>query len=928
MKRIERIYEYIRQASGEYRKEQLKGQVGMDAQQIADALGILRNNVSMELNVLHRQNRIVKILGRPVRYFDRETLEGLLGRELGEEPCELRGIEECMKGGDRAEKEPFGRLIGAETSLKMQVEQAKAAILYPPDGLHTLIVGQTGVGKTLFAHMMFEYGKVMHRFGEGAPFVTFNCADYYNNPQLLISHIFGHIKGAFTGAEHAKAGLVEEADGGVLFLDEIHRLPPEGQEMIFYFMDTGTFNRLGETTRSRSAKVLIIGATTEDPDSALTKTFVRRIPNIIAIKPLAERTLEEKVDIVKLLFSDEAQRVKKPVRISVECVKALIGSIGGGNVGQLKSNIKLLCAQAFLNGIDNPDYIEVDFRMLPPNVKNGLLTLSANRHDLAELAKYIDEPLILSPSGKKRSLEESESDRKAFNLYRIVEDKVKLLKDEGISDGLIKQMVASDVNVYINSLYNQKDSVNMTTRERLLKIVDASLVDFSEQISLMVQKRLNRSYRDRFLYAFSLHLSAFLKRVKGKESIPYTELGGALQQDSPYFQLALEIKERIEHQYHVSVPQVEVEYIGLLLESSEDDDLEERVVILVATHGRSTATSMVEVAQKLFSATDTELIPVDMPLEVKPQEIFDKMAAMLQSVNCSKGVLILADMGSLCNLGSMLTEKLKIKVRTIDMVSTPLILEAMRKADMAGMDIDTIYESLRTFKGYEAVDFAGQEERGQREAIVTICSTGQGAALKLKALVEEILHHAGRGIEVIPVGLVKLEEKIRSIMEEYRVIAAVGMKKPKLELPFIPLEQLIDGAGEQMLTELVFNHELSLVPRERNNLVVQRLCEESLQKFLTYLNPVKIMSVLLDFDRSLERELGKTFSNPIRIRLIVHCGCALERVVLRTPLVYKGDKEKCDRGKIAAVRKAAKIFEETLKLSMDEDEFYFMANMI
>ena len=139
------------------------------------------------------------------------------------------------------------------------MEQAKAAVIYPPNGLHTLIVGQTGVGKTLLAHMMFEYGKEVGKFANNAPFVTFNCADYYNNPQLLISHIFGHIKGAFTGADKSAPGLIEAADEGILFLDEIHRLPPEGQEMIFYFMDTGTFNRLGETKRERTANVLIIG---------------------------------------------------------------------------------------------------------------------------------------------------------------------------------------------------------------------------------------------------------------------------------------------------------------------------------------------------------------------------------------------------------------------------------------------------------------------------------------------------------------------------------------------------------------------------------------------------------------------------------------------------------------------------------------------
>lgn len=932
MKRSERIYHYIQEKSSAYTKEKLTGQVGFDAQEIAAALDILRNNVSKELNELHRQDRIVKFAGRPVRYFDKETLENLLDTDLGVGPCQFQDIGECREasGESAADTNPFEHLIGADKSLKRQVEQAKAAILYPPDGLHTLIVGQTGVGKTLFAHMMFAYGKSMHRFGSEAPFITFNCADYYNNPQLLISHVFGHIKGAFTGADTAKAGLVEEADGGVLFLDEIHRLPPEGQEMIFYFMDTGTFNRLGETTRSRRAKVLIIGATTEDPNSALTRTFVRRIPNIITIRPLAERTLEEQLDILKLLFMDEAQRVKKPVRISVESVKALIGSIGSGNVGQLKSNIKLLCAQAFLNGIDNPNYIEVDFKMLPSNVKDGLLTLSANRQALTELTKYVSEPLVVSPPGRKLQLEDESGGEGGFNLYQVVEDKVALLKGEGISDDLIKQIVATDVNVYVKDLYNKKHSVNMTTRERLLKIVDEALVDFSEQVSLFVQKRMNRSYRDRFLYAFSLHLSAFLKRVKSKESIPYTEIEGAVPQDSQCLQVAVEIGEMVEKHYHLKVPRNEIEYIALLLESSDDDDLDEKVTILVATHGKSTASSMVDVAQKLFSSADMNIIAIDMPLEVKPQAIFDKTAAMLQAMKCTKGVLILADMGSLCNIGSMLAEKLKIPIRTLDMVSTPLILEAMRKVDIAGMDLDSIYESLRNFKGYEAVDSTETVAEGENgpEAIVTICSTGQGAALKLKALVEEILRNAGRSVEVIPIGLVHMDERIEEIAKSYHIVAAVGMKKPQAQVPFISLEQLIDGSGEQLLAELMLDRKISMVPKVKSNMVVQKLCEESLQKFLTYLNPAKIMGGLLEFDRQLETELGLKLSNPLRIRIIVHCGCALERIVTRSPLVYKGDKSAVDTQKLAAVKKAARVFDKTLKLRFDEDEFYFMADMI
>ena len=937
MKRVDRIFTFIAEQSAQFTKEQLAKREGLDAQEIADALGILRNNVSKELNELVRQEKVVKFGGRPVHYFDRAALENLYDVALPPGPLVYENFAACNEAltPETQPSEPFDALIGAHRSLKRQVEQAKAAILYPPDGLHTLIVGQTGVGKTLFAHLMFAYGKTMGRFSEGAPFVTFNCADYYNNPQLLLSHIFGHIKGAFTGADQAKAGLVEEADGGVLFLDEIHRLPPEGQEMIFYFMDTGTYNRLGETTRARKAKVLIIGATTEDPKSALTKTFVRRIPNIIAIPTLESRSLGEKMDIIRMLFTDEAQRVKKPIRISVEAVKSLIGSIGTGNVGQLKSNIKLLCAQAFLNGIDNPDFIEVDFRMLPQAVKNGLLTLSANRQALTELTKYLAEPLVVEPPGRRRAQTgDSAQDQQAFNLYRVVEDKVELLKGEGISDDLIKQIVATDVNVYIRQLYDKRDSISLSTRDRLLKIVDEPLVDFSEQISLFVQKRLNRSYRDRFLYAFSLHLSAFLKRIKDKEVIPYSEIAGAIEQDSLYYQVALEIKARIERHYRVTVPPTEVEYIALLLESAEDDDLEEqRIIILVAMHGAQTASSMVEVAQKLFNTQDTNLIPVDMPLDKDPQEIGKNVLMMLRGMNCRPGVLILADMGSLVNLGAEIHETLHIPVRTLDMVSTPLILEAMRKADIAGMDLESIYESLRSFRGYESIDLAeSRAADGRQEAVVTICSTGKGAAVKLKALVEAVLKEAGKNIAVLPIGLVQMEEHLKELESEYAICAAVGMKKPELPIPFIPIEEFVGGAGEDRLLDIVRGRVASVHPKaaeaEEQSVVVRKLCEESLTKFLTYLNPAKIMDSLMAFDRTLETELGKTFSKPIRIRIIVHCGCALERAVTRTPLRYEEDKSIVDTQKLSAIQKAVKVFEDALKLHFDADELYFMAKMI
>lgn len=399
MKRIEKIYEYIIERTEKFDMESLKNKSGFSAAEISENLNMLRNNVSMELNQLLRSDKIIKIKSRPVLYIDKKCVERILNIKLEAKSIEIKGIEDILITSNEANSEnsPFDKLIGAKTSLKNQIEQAKAAILYPPNGLNTLIVGQTGVGKTLFANMMYNHAKYVKKLGENSPFIVFNCADYYNNPQLLISHLFGHIKGAYTGADTDKAGIIEKANGGILFLDEIHRLPPEGQEMLFYFMDTGKFNRLGETERNRNSCILIVGATTEDPNSSLLKTFVRRIPIIISIPSFEERTAKDKIDLIKFLFSNEAHRVNKAIKIEDEVVKALIGSTSYGNIGQVKSNIQLICAKGFLNSMTNKEYIEIQFKSLPADIKSGLVYLTGKRKEMEEISSYLNSQLTVTP---------------------------------------------------------------------------------------------------------------------------------------------------------------------------------------------------------------------------------------------------------------------------------------------------------------------------------------------------------------------------------------------------------------------------------------------------------------------------------------------------------------------------------------------------
>lgn len=513
MKRIDKIEKYLKEMK--WTIDELRDRQGLSTDEIARNLHLVRTNVSKELNELVRRNKVIKIKKRPVLYIHRDMIEKILKDKISEEIIEVDDIKQLIKEEkeQKIEMSPFDCLIGSETSLKNQIEQAKAAILYPPNGLHSLIIGQTGVGKTLFANIMFEYGKKIKRFDDNAPFVAFNCADYYNNPQLLISQIFGHVKGAFTGADTEKDGLVEKANGGILFLDEIHRLPPEGQEMIFYFMDTGTYNKLGETERKRKANVLIIGATNEDINSHLLKTFMRRIPIIINIPSFEDRPCSDKVEMVRYLLSKEARRVNKKISITEDVVKALIGSVTYGNIGQLKSNIQLICARGFLNFMDK-ESIDIDFKMLPSSIKEGLLNFRNKRKDIEEISDLVNGKLIVTPNDDRTliSLNQDLSEP-PFNLYKIIEDKISILKSEGMDEQSIKEFIATDIKIHLKGFYKKfEDTKNK--KEKLLSVVDENILDFASEIKKFAENKLKRKYSDRFIYALGLHLSALFKRIK------------------------------------------------------------------------------------------------------------------------------------------------------------------------------------------------------------------------------------------------------------------------------------------------------------------------------------------------------------------------------------------------------------------------------
>lgn len=176
---------------------------------LSNELGISRNTISQYLNEANKKGNVIKINSRPVYFYHTMELNQLLNTHLTKTVYD--SIDEVKNIG----KYGFEKLIGHNGSLNEAVNQCKAAISYPSQGLPILLLGPTGTGKSFMASLIYEYA-VKHRIiKDDGHFITVNCSEYANNPELLTTNLFGHVKGAYTGAEDSNEGLIALADGGV-----------------------------------------------------------------------------------------------------------------------------------------------------------------------------------------------------------------------------------------------------------------------------------------------------------------------------------------------------------------------------------------------------------------------------------------------------------------------------------------------------------------------------------------------------------------------------------------------------------------------------------------------------------------------------------------------------------------------------------------
>lgn len=283
--------------------------------------------------------------------------------------------------------------IGLESLVLSDELNNMASLLAKNKELPCVIYGETGSGKE-------EYVKLIHRrrmIAEGTiPLVAINCA--HLNTDLAVSALFGHVRGSFSGADRSTRGLIEEADGGILFLDEVHALSLDAQQRLLRVLNDGSYTKLGDTKTTYS-RFQVLTASTKDLDDlvesgAVLLDFRSRLTGLdIRLPPLRER--KQDIQHFVSIFQKQKGIDLKPALFE-ELVMKCSEYYWQGNIRQLF--YVLNAWYALCDGQLDVKLLPCIKTMHPPPTKETLLNKINEQHleviDIIEKAIFLEISLM------------------------------------------------------------------------------------------------------------------------------------------------------------------------------------------------------------------------------------------------------------------------------------------------------------------------------------------------------------------------------------------------------------------------------------------------------------------------------------------------------------------------------------------------------
>ncbi|MEQ4530236.1 MAG: sigma 54-interacting transcriptional regulator [Mixta sp.] len=875
---------------------------------LAQRFAMQRNTASHYLNQLVAQGELMKINGRPVCFLHKASFEQQffpLSRNEYASVAELMAEE----GEPTPEADHFALLIGHDGSLKKAIEQLKTALFYPDGGLPLLITGDSGTGKSYMAQLLHEYAIAQQVIAPEAPFINFNCAQYASNPELLTANLFGYVKGAFTGAVSDKAGAFEAAHGGILFLDEVHRLHPEGQEKLFTWLDRGEIFRLGETAQGQNVATRLIFATTEEVHSTFLTTFIRRIPIQITLPDLENRSQQEKQALMMQFFWREAQKVGGRLRLSPRLMSALERYIYRGNVGEMKNAVKYSVASAWARQMNQP-MIEVTIHDLPETLMAQLPAISEVQAEPVTIERSTSLPWLLRQQDGARL------------LIQDAQLGVLALFEQWRSGLLAWEEMEKRMGNEIENLFDQLIFDRRNQQDSAMLLLTSSQV---REEFYRLEKRFSLQFNGNCIYALShylLHRASETPARLNAELI--RQLSHQLEQRYPLLcRFCHEVLAAVTLKLDLHPQRIDALLLILWLQKTGVLSQTQVTRAVILAHGYATASSIANVANRLLKNNLFESF--DMPLDVTPEAIASEVMHYIERNALASGLVILVDMGSLNAIHQHFHRRIATPVAIINNVSTRMALyvgERILRGDRAEAIVSEVAADLPV--EHQLI----YPQQNKPRAIITTCATGLGAANNLSALLKASIPET-LAIEMVACDYDSLtdRQKREPLLARYEVLAVVGTLDPHLPVPWISLESLISGSGSATLKALFGTLASAEQVEEINNQIVKNFSLRRVIESVTILDTGKVINQVEQFLLRYEHLAGLELTNDRKVALYIHISCLIERLIRQTAIQHYSGPQRPSR-QLNPLREAFSVIESSYSVKIPDAELHYIHDIL
>ena len=723
-------------------KESLNESEKIPTSLIADNLHLSRQIVTHYLNQLFDEGKVKKTDTRPTYwYIEKEEQNAPVEEEL--------------------DSEVFDSMIGATGSHKKIVEMCKASVSYPPNGLPILIIGESGVGKSYIAKLIYSHALQTGSIDKKAPFVVLNCADYANNPELLSATLLGYKKGSFTGADSDKTGLLQEADGGYLFLDEVHRLSFENQEKLFVFMDTGQYRPLGDS-KWRHSNVRFIFATTENPQEVLLETFRRRITLQITIPNITERPLQERLELIETFYKEEASKIKKNLTISSGAVKMLCFSKFPGNIGRLRNLIQVSCAEAYFKHGKKDNLLISEAELIHAGGDIPVNTAGFQAERNMEISITWNQP--------KECIHQEYYDEHHSEIMNLFH------KIETASWGQIDQLYLN-FRAILRKIHPTHN--NFTEQRFFMHICKDILIRYGVKMNDSCGKEL-------YILYITFNQMCIDKEQEWK-------LKAYFEQSCPR---AFYVASRIILELKKYELQLE-DNLAFLFALAIHEYISESLELngLIAAHGDTTASSIAKVVNQACGTFIME--GIDMPMDTTLDQTVEKVQDYLLHSAKGKGLILLVDTGSLRSMYSKIKNNLSGDLLIINNVSTAIALDVGLKMLGHG-SFEQIVESTKKINSFDVQFFEGLSKD---KNIIISCMSGVGIAEKIQEIMKKTLGDCG--LDFVTMEYKKLldllDENESKNFDQTLMILTTSPLHDGISTPWLSVYDILDGHGEENL---------------------------------------------------------------------------------------------------------------------------------